>query len=217
MKKFFKRLMFISLPVIFVLAGSICLVAGEVAPDGVILAAQQGLANFTKACDTGNNPGLKVVKNSSLGFGFQVYSVKPEVLLNATELRNQSLPTGTWRFVVKNADSSTLITVAKVADGWQAVSIGGAGLASEVERVMVRWPAEDGYEARFLRIYQAKSDFIEITRHGKLVGYVPLAASIHSLKLNDSFDPGCIKHTAEVLPLLQDAVLREMARKNVEK
>lgn len=196
MKGRLKQLMFCVLLVVFIGSG-ILAAAPEVPPPGVTEAARQGLSNY---------PGLT---GAQLGFGFRVYTVSPVELMECPVMESLVIPTDMWRFVVdSNGRSTALLTVALVDGQWRAVSVGGAGLAVEMSRVMETWPQKDGCSHRFIRIYQARADFVEISKKGNAAecGYVPMTASRMVLELEGPFDPGTLLTGTEIIPPLREIV-----------
>ena len=103
-----------------------------------------------------------------------------------------------------NVVPAAMLTVAETNGEWHAVSIGGAGIARELYQVINRWPAGEGYNYRFIRIFQARSDFIEISRNGNVSGFVPLTSSRISFKMAGPFDPAVMMRNSEIFPQLKD-------------
>lgn len=211
MKERWKRLLSFSVFVFLVFSGFFGLIAEE-PPMEVVQAARLGICDFVKAeRSSGSSPfplaGKASLDNAVIGHGFRVYSVPPMALVNSPGLRPIIAPLDVWRFVTA-ADGSpvSLITVAKVQGEWRAVSMGGARLAAEVHEAMEQWPAQKGYSHRFVRIFQARADFIEITANGTLIGYIPLTASRLVFGLEGPFDAGALLRESEVLTSLQGLI-----------
>lgn len=186
------------------------------APDEAIRAAQEGLSVFMNRQALPEDVPMTVTGNDSvlqLKQGFQMHTVPPRRLLQCKELHREVVPTGLWRFVVvKEGQPVSLLTTAMVDGKWTAVSMGGAVLAKEIGKVMERWPAEKGYTYRFLRIFQAKSDFVEISKNGKPVGMVPMTAARVALGIRGEFDPGAIMPAAEMMKDLRESVSSGLTR-----
>ena len=216
MKVHVKRIMSLSLFVVLIFSGCFGLLA-EQAPLEVLQAARKGISDFRNAesCAAGSHFSVSKASldHAVLHQGFRVYTVPPVKLVNSSSLESIITPTGLWRFVVAaEGQPVSFITVAQVQGKWTAVSLGGAWLAAEVNKVMERWPAQKGYSHRFVRIYQARADFIEISRDGQSIGFVPLAASRVAFGIIGEFDPGAILHTSEILKPLQEIVSEKMRR-----
>lgn len=149
-------------------------------------------------------------RNIVLGDGFQVHTVSPMALLNdqARTLGKMIIATDLWRFIVlENGKTIGLLTVANVDGSWQAVSFGAERLAAEIQAIKNAWPGEQGFEARFIRIYQARSDFMQIRKSGQDLGYAPLAAAKLSLSLHSfNIQPSTLMHDSEIMEPLKKLV-----------
>lgn len=211
MISFFKRLILFSMFLLLLCPGFTGLTAEE-PPDAVVRAAEKGVCAFTA-------PGKSLegapfqrtartgLDNAELRKGFRMFTAAPVQLMNSQGFTPAITPMEVWRFVLVNENRPTaLLTVALVNGQWTAVSVGGAGLAAEVHAVMQKYPAEKGYSMRFVRIFQARADFIEITLTGKVLGFVPLTASRRAFGLEGKFDPGALLHESEILPQLKQRV-----------
>jgi hypothetical protein len=197
MKGHLKHLFTFGFLVVFICFG----VSAADVPADVLKAAEKGVTNF---------PGLTGVE---LQQGFRVYTVSPASLMECDGLETAVTPTGMWRFLVTaNGQPTGLLTVAQVNGEWTAVSFGGAGLAGEVSKVMAKWPTDKGYGFRFVRIYQARADFVEISNSGssREAGFVPLTASRLALGLEGEFDPQVLLYNSEIITPLRDVVSRNM-------
>lgn len=188
------------------LFGFYCLgtAAEEVTPVGAIQAAEKGITEIPCAV-----PGQTGLVNPKLQNGFQVYTVHPAALMESTHIGSVILPTGVWRFIVLSNDQpAALITVQQVNGQWAAVSMGGAALAVEMSKVMAKWPQSDGYTHRFIRVYQARADFVEISRPSAAQepGFVPLTSSRVALGITGQFDPQVIIYNSEFITPLKEIV-----------
>ena len=202
MKRRVKRLMRISLFVVLTVSFCIGLLAENI-PQEVLRAAQNGMNDLPWGLSS-----KTTLDNPTVNHGFQVYTASPLQLLRSTGLSSVLTPTGLWRFVVvKEGQPVSLVTVAAIEGQWKAVSIGGAQLALEVNKVMERWPEKQGYSHRFIRIYQARADFIEISSNGRSIGFVPLTASRMAFGMSGQFDPAALLHGPEIMPRLQKAAV----------
>ncbi|MCP4219211.1 MAG: hypothetical protein GY765_31540 [bacterium] len=213
---FLKRLMPFILLVMFIFSGSIGLLAGDTPPTEVLNAARKGIGDFKQAETSRiaagqNSAGFTMVENGEIRDGFQVYTISPNQLVKHSNIDNMLTPTGLWRFVVANeAVPVSLITVALVKKKWTAVSLGGAKLAGEVFNVLQAWPVKDGYTYRFLRIFQTRTDFMQISRNGKPVGFVPLTSSRQAFQLEGAFDPAVLLPADKI-----EKTLRKMVKENM--
>jgi hypothetical protein len=216
-----KILIVVLLVVMLFVAGEVSISAAVEAPAVVRKAAEAGVDLFLK------NPGMtgkqkmgfrsqSELDNAFAGEGFQVFTIPPDRLINNVMSQNLSalvVPKDQWQFLINSTDGAKVLLTVDVMNGkWTPVSIGSAGLAKELGRVLEKWPVSEGYQYRLIRVYQAKSDFIELTQNGKIKGIVPLSslnAVIGGKKR--AFDPADILESRDVLDALRPAV-----RSNVE-
>jgi hypothetical protein len=107
------------------------------------------------------------VKSATLGEGFRVHTIPPELILNYSPgqaIEDMVMPTPIWFFpVLVNGEARTLITVDLLDGQYQAVSLGGRGVAKEWAAASAKWPASAGYQNTFVRIYQATADFVLVS------------------------------------------------------
>jgi hypothetical protein len=90
-------------------------------------------------------------------------------------------PTNTWQFpVVCDGTPRTLLTVSHVGGRWEAFDLGGLSPVVEMEDLGRVWQPAEGYELRYVRIYQTGSQFIAVTRDGK-AHLVPVEWTARSL------------------------------------
>lgn len=78
---------------------------------------------------------------------------------------------------MNQGQAKALLTVDMVDGHWKVVSIGAAGLADELLKVVRAWPDTSGCSLRLIRTYQAMSDFIVISKAGATIGIVPLVSA----------------------------------------
>lgn len=184
-------------------------------PQGVREAALKGLKEFpmlrAEILQAEAGKTLTSPPSVSLGEFFQVHTVKPDELLQAPETQGSFSglirSTPIWRVVVMvNGEPNSLLTVEKRKGRWTAVAWGGKELAKELYSLRKEWPAPK-FKLRFIRIYQARADVIEVLdRTGKKEGYVPLVSARIALNLPPSFDPQFIISEPRLLKNLKEIV-----------
>jgi len=151
---------------------------------------------------------------AGIGEGFRTYTVPPDRLLDGreTELRALAVPTTNWQLIVFNGGSPrAVITVDRVKGAWTAVSIGAAGLAAQSAALLDRWPAST-YRLRFIRVYQASADLMEIAEGGAVIGYVPFLSARVALGAPGPFDAENLWSGEEVLARLRPVVRAAIGR-----
>lgn len=187
----------------------------EAAPQEVIQAAVDGLGPFLEAIPSQDSEhygfaSTEDLTNATLGKPFKVYTITPDKILNYSqemELPSLISPTNLWFFpVVYEGKVRTTLTVDFVNGEWKAVAIGRSGLAKQLERIENKWPESDGYDHQFIRIYQAQSDFVAVSKE-RILKIVPLESAAVALKLKKVIEGIYGLYTpSEIIPKLSPAV-----------
>lgn len=213
-------------------AGDMSLVARNQAskePQGLRQAAEQGLksmlAELTRDIAPGTLPDgfpfevndLSELKRATLGLGFEIHSAHPKQLLaGASTLDKMVSGNGIWHFIVLvDAHPVALLEMQKVNGKWEAIGAGGAKLAQDVQQAANQYAGSSAF--RFVRIYQATADLIEVRDAQASAKYVPLIAARKNLRMaapvsanglapNDNLRTG-----SDVLPALQAAIRQNLA------
>lgn len=195
-------------------------------PQGLRAAAELGLRSvindLTKDLKTGSIPNdfpfdvndLSELKNAKLSFSFEVHTVQPQTLLAGGRPLEQMLTgTGIWNFVVSvNNAPIALLEMEKSYGKWVVNGVGGAKLAQDVQAAAQNHSAKDAF--RFVRIYQATADFMEVKDSDNRARYVPLIAARETLKMAPApaSNSASLALSADILPTLQNAVRGNIAR-----
>ncbi len=216
---------FVLKPVLMMLA-CILFMPGVAAapPDDINNAARQGIAVLLKESRSSHIGRLGFesqadVDNAELGEGFQVFTIQPDKLLDESssqELSDLVIPTSQWQFLIlAKGNAKALLTVDLVNGKWTPVSIGSAGLARQLSDLLTAWPAASGYRYRLVRVYQAQSDFIELSQAGKKIGILPLTSLLAATKKGErkAFNPRDLRNPKEVLSELRPVVRENMRYK----
>ncbi|MCM2356852.1 MAG: hypothetical protein NDI77_01775 [Geobacteraceae bacterium] len=161
--------------------------AGGAPSDDIKRAANEGIAVFLKDSRIGGLHRLGFesradIDSAELGEGFQIFTIHPSKLLDeSVSMDFQSLvaPTNQWKFLVVTGDKANALLEVNFVDGkWIPVGIGASVLAKELSGFLAAWPASSGYQYRFIRVYQATSDLLELSLEGKVLGIIPLTSLI---------------------------------------
>ncbi len=203
-------------------AGAVAVAGADAA--GARAAAERGLAEFVQrkqqmhagASATGlalEVADLQQLSAASIAYGFQVHTIEPQDLVDGRgDLRSLARPTGTWRFVVQvDARPVGLVTVARMDGQWQAVSFGGAGLAAEVDALMATHANAERSNVRFIRVFQAQSDLLEVAAADGKAGYALLRSARESLDADAPEAAGALRKSHELMVPLRTAVMKNMA------
>lgn len=149
----------------------------------------------------------------TLGAGFEVLTVDPAPLMYASRtasLGRMAKSTGVWKFLILSKGVPVgLLEMNRIDGRWQAVGAGSAKLARDVSAAAAAAP--DG-AFRFIRIYQATSDVLEVGGHGNAERYLPLPSAQRSLSLPGAKMASGAMTSQELLPSLQAAVRTNLSR-----
>jgi hypothetical protein len=163
------------------------LAANEIPSTEVVMAAREGLTTFLHEIKAQNLDRFGFysqadTSSAQLGAAFQVFTIPPDKILNydpsSSDLSSMIVPTNLWQFlIVSQGNPRSLLTVDFFNDQWTAVSIGASGLAMQLKKITEAWPASAGYRCKLIKVYQAKSDLLEISLGDKVIGIVPLLSA----------------------------------------
>lgn len=179
-------------------------------------AAESGLAGLRGAdAAIGLASSLANMESAStIGQGFQIFTISPQQLASADSTSIPGILTASslWQFIVMGeTQPQALLTVDRVGDQWLAVSLGAAGLAAELVSVIQAWPESSGYSLTFVRVYQAKSDLIVVSKAGTVIGVVPLISARIALGIGgEQLDPLSLSDEKVVLSKLKEVVARAL-------
>lgn len=180
-------------------------------------AAKRGLAQFAEhqqALRPGSAPvdfplditDVQDLKQATIGHGFQVHTIDPKDLLTRGDLPALARPTGEWRFVVSlHGRPIGLATIEQVNGRYETVAYGASVLAKDVEAAMARHGNSSRSNLRFIRIYQARADLLEVD-HAR---FAPLHSARESLLMK-----GADKQLVDGTELLEP--LRAAVKANIE-
>ncbi|HWW73196.1 MAG TPA: hypothetical protein VN089_24895 [Duganella sp.] len=124
------------------------------------------------------------LKDARIAYGFPVYTIDPADLISGrSEMKTMAKPTGVWRFVITlNQQPIGLATVEQVNGKWETVAYGATVLAKDLDASMAAYANKDRSNVRVLRIYQAQSDFLEVSSaQDGAVRFAPLHSARQSL------------------------------------
>jgi hypothetical protein len=183
--------------------------SAETAPPEVLQAATNGLGSFLNAIPNQEMhlygfTNREEIAQATLGKPFRIYTISPDEIINyrmEKKLAKLISTTNLWIFPVYSLGKvRALLTIDLMNGKWQAVAFGSSELAKRLDMLVNNLPKN--YENRFVRIYQAKSDFIVLFK-GDTAKMVPLTSAEVSLQLSkktggsyDMYEP------SEVIPRL---------------
>lgn len=153
------------------------------------------------------------LRQVTLGVGFEVNTVDPTALLYAkqtADIARMAKGSGVWKFVILSKGQPVgLLEMNNVNGKWQAVGAGSSKLAQNVHAAAAL--SVDG-SFRFVRIYQATSDLMEVRGRDSASRFVPLQSARQSLSLSSAKLADGTLSSQDLLPSLQAAVRANLAR-----
>jgi hypothetical protein len=188
-REVFALFVFVVLLAIFMMHGTA--LCAEEPPAAVKEAAVKGLTSLLPAIVGDslkhyNFSDPKELDKATLGGPFRVYTITPENILSYSSgvpVERIISPTSVWLFpVIAEGEVRTLLTVDQVDGGWKAVAIGSSGLAKQWASIMQVRPSSEGYDHTFVRVFQATSDIVLVSRLGE-TEIIPLESARVSLGL----------------------------------
>ena len=174
----------------FIFGASAALSAQNLAP-GVASAAQRDFGQFVQynlQKRAGTLPAhfplditdIQDLKDARLGFGFPVYTIDPKDLLQGRgDLRSMTRPTGEWRHLITLHDRPIgMATLVQTNGQWHISAYSGAVLAQEIDAAIGAHGNAQRSNVRFVRVYQAMSDLLEVVSPGdNHARYMPLQSA----------------------------------------
>jgi len=199
--------------------------ANETPSTEVVVAAVEGLNTFLHEINAHNSGGFGFssqadVAGAELGVAFQVFTIRPDKILSydpsISDLSSMIVPTNQWQFlIISQGKPKSLLTVDFFEGQWTAVSIGASGLAMQLSKITEAWPASDGYSCKLIKVYQAKSDLLEILRGDTVIGVVPLFSARIALGFEKKdFDPLDLQDSKNIVINLKPIVEKSLQQEN---
>jgi hypothetical protein len=150
---------------------------------------------------------LNELKRARVVYGFPIYTVNPQALVAGTRaMQGLTEATEQFRFVIAAGGRAIgMATVEKHNGHYETVAYGAAVLAKDVDTLMTRHGNADKSNLRFVRVYQAQSDLLEVKdAHDGRVRYAPLHSARESLRMAAPGDD--LVEEADILQPLRAAV-----------
>lgn len=154
------------------------------------------------------------LRQVALGVGFEVNTIDPTALAYAgksADLGAMSKGTGLWNFVLLSKGQPVgLLEVGNVGGRWQVLGAGASALARDVQAA-AQGHARDG-RFKFVRLYQATSDLMQVRGADGSTRFVPLMAARETLGLAKAAAGDSLPSGQALLPALQQAVRASLSR-----
>lgn len=128
---------------------------------------------------------LQDLKEARVSYGFPVYTIDPpELMAGRGSMQGMARQTPQWRFVITLRNRPIgMATVERHQGKFETVSYGAAVLAKDVDAMMNFHGNADKSNLRFVRIYQAKADLLEVVGQDGRARFAPLHSARESLLL----------------------------------
>ncbi|QYF95924.1 hypothetical protein KY495_05145 [Massilia sp. PAMC28688] len=128
---------------------------------------------------------VQELKQAKVSYGFAVHTVDPaDLLAGRGTMRAMAKPVNQFRFVITVRDRAVgLATVEKIKGRYETVAYGAAVLAKDLDLASRQHGNADKSNLRLLRIYQARSDFLEVDSEDGRGRFAPLHSARASLPL----------------------------------
>lgn len=154
------------------------------------------------------------LRQVTLGVGFEVNTIDPAALAYAgksADLGAMTRGTGLWNFVVLSKGQPVALLEVGSANGrWQVLGAGASALARDVQAA-AQGHARDG-QFKFVRVYQATSDLMQVRGADGSARFVPLMAARETLGLAKKAAGDTLPTGQNLLPALQGAVRANLSR-----
>lgn len=141
------------------------LMAESTPPEAVLKAAADGLQPFIAKipADSMEQYGFSdgaAGNAAELGAPFLLNTITPQALEKyqaGMTVASLVTPTTLWYFpVLVGGQIRAILVVDRLNNQWQAVSLGYAGLAKELDTLSRQWKAADGYHPMLIVVFQAQ-------------------------------------------------------------
>ena len=143
----------------------------EAPPPEAVTAAAAGLVRYLceippqELVNFGFAAG-EATAGAAIGDPWSLYAITPDALsatTSETEVADLITPTGLWYFpVILSGRPRCIITVDRMDGRWEAVGIGMAPLAGELDKIARQWPKTGGYTPQLVAVYQAAAYFFTV-------------------------------------------------------
>ncbi|HEY0062580.1 MAG TPA: hypothetical protein VGC21_10695 [Telluria sp.] len=194
-----------------------------------LAAAQRDFAQFSTAQQQLRGSGaptdfplditdLQDLKQAVVSYGFPVHTVDPnEMLAGRSSMQGLAKQTSQWRFVITLHERPIgMATVERNNGRYETVEYGASVLSKDVDAMAGFHGNADKSNLRFVRVYQARSDFLEVKGQDGRARFAPLHSARESLMLKQraaksgNADDGLLDE-AEFIQPLRSAIKLNMA------
>jgi hypothetical protein len=157
---------------------------------------------------------VQELKDAVVSYGFAQYTVDPsELLAGRSSMQRMAKPTEQWRFVITLRERPIgMATVERHNGRYETIAYGAAVLAKDVDALASFHGNADRSNLRLVRIYQARSDLLEVVSTDGQARFAPLHSARESLLLQQRSN----KDGKQVSTLLDESELVQPLRAAVK-
>jgi len=161
---------------------------------------------------------LQELKEAMIAYGFAMHTIDPsELIAGRSTMQRMAKPINQWRFVITLRNRPIgMATVERNGGRYETVAYGAAVLAKDVDALAATHGNADKSNLRFVRIFQARSDLLEVVTTDGRARFAPMHSARESLMLQQRASKDGIRSDG----LLDDAdlvqPLRTAVKQNLE-
>lgn len=128
---------------------------------------------------------LQELKDARIEYGFAMHTIDPtDLIAGRSSMQRMAKPINQWRFVITLHDRAIgMATVERNNGRFETVAYGAAVLAKDVDALAGMHGNADKSNLRFVRIYQARSDLLEVVAADGRAKFAPMHSARESLLL----------------------------------
>ncbi len=128
---------------------------------------------------------LQELKEAKIEYGFAMHTIDPaELIAGRSTMQRMAKPINQWRFVITVQNRPIgMATVERNKGRYETVSYGAAVLAKDVDALATAHGNADKSNLRFVRIFQARSDLLEVVTNDGRARFAPMHSARESLML----------------------------------
>lgn len=160
---------------------------------------------------------LRQLKDAKISYGFAMHTIDPaELIAGRSSMQRMAKPMNQWRFVITLNDRAIgMATVERNQGRFETVAYGAAVLAKDVDALASVHGNADKSNLRFVRIFQARSDLLEVVAIDGRAQFAPMHSARESLLLQqragkDGKRADALLDEAELLQPLRAAVKQNL-------
>jgi hypothetical protein len=128
---------------------------------------------------------LQELKEAKIEYGFAMHTIDPqELIAGRSTMQRMAKPINQWRFVITAHNRPIgMATVERNKGRYETVSYGAAVLSKDVDALATMHGNADKSNLRFVRIFQARSDLLEVVSADGQAKFAPMHSARESLML----------------------------------